>query len=79
MDAASLLKQLHLRSCGLVVLSRGGVLDGVHCVEDAETRITAGQEKRREDEDSDDGDGHKDEEPVGMQGGSVVFVVVLHC
>lgn len=64
MDAASLLKQLHLRSCGLVVLSRGGVLDGVLSVEDTETRITAGQERKGEDEDGDEGDGHKDEAPV---------------
>ncbi|CAM9303645.1 unnamed protein product, partial [Hapterophycus canaliculatus] len=54
-DAASLLKQLHLRSCGLVVLSRGGVTDNMRGVEDAETRITAGQETKREDHDEDDG------------------------
>ena len=42
MDAASLLKTLHLRSCGLVLLSRGGVIDDIRCVEDAETTITAG-------------------------------------
>ena len=76
MDAASLLKQLHLRSCGLVVLSRGGVLDGVHCVEDAETRITAGQERKREDDDNGDGDGHKDEAPVRLHVIVIVVVVV---
>lgn len=36
--AASLLKTLHLRSCALVVLSRGGVIDHMSSVEDAESR-----------------------------------------
>lgn len=46
-DAASLLKTIHLRSCSLVVLSRGGVIDNIRCVEDAEKQITAGVEARR--------------------------------
>ncbi|CAM9536199.1 unnamed protein product, partial [Scytosiphon promiscuus] len=54
-DALCLIKQLHLRSCGLVVLSRGGVVDSMRGVEDAETRITAGQEAKRRDLDGDDG------------------------
>ena len=35
-DTASLIQNLHLRSCGLVVLSRGGVIDGIRSVEDFE-------------------------------------------
>ncbi|CBJ25838.1 tetratricopeptide repeat domain protein [Ectocarpus siliculosus] len=66
-DAASFLKQLHLRSCGLVVLSRGGFVDDMQSVEDAETMISAGQEvtKRKEGEDIADGD--KDDTPRRME------------
>ena len=82
MTAASFLKQLHLRSCGLVVLSRGGLLDDVDCVEDAETRIAAGLAARRDDSGgSSDGDGDSDargtidEAPVRVWfGGAGVFV-----
>ncbi|CAM9978651.1 unnamed protein product, partial [Sphacelaria rigidula] len=44
--AASLLKTLHLRSCALVVLSRGGVIDHMSSVEDAESRTAIGEEDR---------------------------------
>lgn len=73
-DAASLLKQLHLRSCGLVVLSRGGLVDDVHCVEDAERRITAGQEAKREDDDEESAVGEKGSGPVRVFDVGVVGV-----
>lgn len=63
--AASFLKQLHLRSCGLVVLSRGGFVDDMQSVEDAETMISAGQEATKNNEGDDGADGGKDDTPVG--------------
>lgn len=76
-DAASFLKQLHLRSCGLVVLSRGGFVDDMQSVEDAETMISAGQEvtKRKDGEDVADGD--KDDTPVGYLAMYIVVVMVM--
>lgn len=65
-NAASLLKQLHLRSCGLVVLSRGGLVDNMQRVEDAETRITAGQEAQNRPQDEVD-DADADEHEVRVR------------
>ncbi|CAM9498108.1 unnamed protein product, partial [Ectocarpus fasciculatus] len=66
-DAASFLKQLHLRSCGLVVLSRGGFVDDMQSVEDTETMISAGQEVTKNKEGEDSADGDKDDTPRRME------------
>ncbi|CAM9264513.1 unnamed protein product, partial [Ectocarpus sp. 12 AP-2014] len=66
-NAASFLKQLHLRSCGLVVLSRGGFVDDMQSVEDAETMISAGQEVTKRNEGVDSANGDKDDTPRRME------------